>query len=65
MMESRVPPSVRLGLTHKGHDIELLGPFSTWLAVGQSVMRDCATRRELRRLPTPAKDGAAHPRTFL
>src|SRR5205823_4091476 len=44
MVESRVPEAVRAELVRKGHQVELLGEFSSFVGGGQSVMRDRASR---------------------
>jgi gamma-glutamyltranspeptidase/glutathione hydrolase len=64
MLESRVPLSTRLALTHKGHQIELQGSYSSLVGGGQSVMRDSATGVNSG-ASDPRKDGAAVPEPFL
>jgi gamma-glutamyltranspeptidase/glutathione hydrolase len=39
-MESRIPAAVREDLTHRGHQITLLEPFSFTVGQGEAVMRD-------------------------
>ena len=39
-MESRIPASVRDELTHRGHQIKLLEPFSFTVGQGEAVVRD-------------------------
>ena len=63
LIESRVPPDVRAALTDLGHELVVLGPYSSLVGGGQCVMRD----------PTgttygasdPRKDGAALPEAFV
>ena len=50
LMEDRIPERVRPASTRKGHDVEAAGAFSSMVGGGQSVMRDDARTRELRRL---------------
>jgi gamma-glutamyltranspeptidase/glutathione hydrolase len=64
IMESRVPEFVRAGLTHKGHEIDLQGPFSSMVGGGQSVMRDFAAGVNSGG-SDPRKDGAAIPEPFV
>ncbi len=64
MLESRVPASARLGLTDKGHELDLQGTFSSLVGGGQSVMRDCAAGVNYG-ASDPRKDGAAIPEPFL
>jgi gamma-glutamyltranspeptidase / glutathione hydrolase len=60
MIESRVPESVRVDLQKKGHELDLLGPFSGMVGGGQAVMRDYATGVNYG-ASDPRKDGAAVP----
>ncbi|HEY1306114.1 MAG TPA: gamma-glutamyltransferase [Vicinamibacterales bacterium] len=64
VMESRVPDSVRLGLTAKGHEIDLQGSFSSLVGGGQSVARDNDTGVNFG-ASDPRKDGAAVPEPVL
>jgi gamma-glutamyltranspeptidase/glutathione hydrolase len=63
-MESRVPASVRLALTEKGHEIELQGTFSSMVGGGQSVMRDADAGVNYG-ASDPRKDGASVPEPFF
>ena len=60
MMEDRVPLSVRQQLEGRGHQIEVLGTFSSMVGGGQSVMRDKSTGVHCGG-SDPRKDGAAIP----
>src|SRR5215471_5846932 len=51
--ESRVPASSRAGLEEKGHEIEVVGAFSSLVGGGQAVMRD---------LTSGVNSGASDPR---
>jgi len=59
-MEQTVPESVRAELTKRGHQIELLEPFSFTVGQGEAVVRDSA--REVNFAGAdPRSDGAAIP----
>ncbi|MGE0445439.1 MAG: gamma-glutamyltransferase family protein [Vicinamibacterales bacterium] len=64
MVESRVPLHVRAELAARGHDVEVLGSFSSLVGGGQSVMRDCTTDVNYG-ASDPRKDGAAVPQPSL
>jgi len=59
-MESRFSPAVRSELAAKGHEIKLLGSFSTNVGGGQAVERDYSTGVNFG-ASDPRKDGAAVP----
>ena len=60
MIEGRVPAETMEKLREKGHLIQTLGHFSSWVGGGQAVMRD--TRRKVNfGASSPRKDGAAVP----
>jgi len=59
-MESRVPAPVREELARRGHQIEVLPPFSPHVGGGQAVMRDFAAGVNTG-ASDPRKDGAAIP----
>jgi gamma-glutamyltranspeptidase / glutathione hydrolase len=59
-MEATVPAEVRAGLTQRGHEIQLLEPFSFSVGQGAAVERD--TRRKVNfAAGDPRSDGAAIP----
>ena len=58
MMENRVNPKVRDELTAKGHQIKVLGTFSSEVGGGQVVLRDFATGVNYG-ASDPRKDGQA------
>ncbi|MCZ2151455.1 MAG: gamma-glutamyltransferase [Bryobacterales bacterium] len=60
MVEGRIPPVVREGLTEKGHQLEVRGDYSSWMGGGQVVMRDVADKVNYA-ASSPRKDGAAVP----
>ena len=64
LIEDRVSEQVRAGLGRKGHQIEVLGAFSSMVGGGQSVMRDEASGVNFGG-SDPRKDGAAIPEPFL
>jgi gamma-glutamyltranspeptidase / glutathione hydrolase len=59
-IESRIPAEVRDALTKKGHDLKLLGDFSSIMGGGQVVVHDAA-RHVNYGASDPRKDGAAVP----
>jgi gamma-glutamyltranspeptidase/glutathione hydrolase len=59
-IEDRVPASVRVELTAKGHQIEVRGGFAGAVGGGQAVMRDFAAGINYG-ASDPRKDGAAIP----
>ena len=60
MIEGRVPAATIEKLREKGHLLQVLGHFSSWVGGGQAVMRD--TRRKVNfGASSPRKDGAAVP----
>jgi gamma-glutamyltranspeptidase / glutathione hydrolase len=60
LVEVRVSETVRKGLSRKGHEVQVQGPFSSAVGGGQSVMRNFATRVNAG-ASDPRKDGAAVP----
>ena len=50
LIESRIPAAVRDALTAKGHELKVLGDFSSMMGGGQVVVHDSGTRRELWRV---------------
>ncbi len=60
MVEGRIPPTVREALAAKGHQVEMLGDFSSWMGGGQVAMRDEAAGVNFA-ASSPRKDGAAVP----
>jgi gamma-glutamyltranspeptidase/glutathione hydrolase len=60
MMENRIPAPARRALRRKGHQIELLGPYSLEVGGGQAVMHDAAAGVNYG-ASSPRKDGAAVP----
>ena len=59
-MESTIPQSVRDELTNRGHQIELLEPFSFTVGQGEAVVRD-TTRKVNFAGADPRSDGEAIP----
>ncbi len=59
-MESGVPPDVREDLSHRGHQITLLEPYSYTVGQGESVMRDSKTNTNFAG-SDPRCDGEAIP----
>jgi gamma-glutamyltranspeptidase/glutathione hydrolase len=59
-IESRFPPEVRAALMARGHQLELLGDFSSSMGGGQAVVHDSATGVNWG-ASDPRKDGAAVP----
>lgn len=59
-MESRIPDAVRQELTHRGHQITVLEPFSFTVGQGEAVMRD-GKRGVNFAGADPRSDGAAIP----
>ena len=60
MIEARVPPEVRAELSERGHQIQVLGDYSSQVGGGQAVMHNSATRVNYG-ASSPRKDGAAVP----
>jgi gamma-glutamyltranspeptidase/glutathione hydrolase len=60
MVEGRVPASVREELTRKGHDLTVLGDYSTGMGRGQVVLRDSKAGVNYA-ASSPRGDGAAIP----
>ena len=63
-MERGVPDAVRAELARRGHEIEVLGDFSSLVGGGQSVMRDSGAGVSFG-ASDPRKDGAAIPEPYL
>ncbi len=63
-MEDRVPASVRVALSLKGHEITVQGAYSSMVGGGQAVMRDAAAGVNYG-ASDPRKDGAAIPEPLL
>jgi len=63
-MEDRVPASVRVALSLKGHEITVQGAYSSMVGGGQAVMRDTAAGVNYG-ASDPRKDGAAIPEPLL
>jgi len=59
-MEETVPAEIRAGLTQRGHEIQLLEPFSFTVGQGAAVVRD-TTRAVNFAAGDPRSDGAAIP----
>jgi gamma-glutamyltranspeptidase / glutathione hydrolase len=59
-VESRIPPEIREALMRRGHELNLLGDFSSDMGGGQVVVHDAATRVNWG-ASDPRKDGAAVP----
>jgi gamma-glutamyltranspeptidase/glutathione hydrolase len=60
MIENRIAPAVRDGLTAKGHQLKVMGDFSNEMGGGQAVIHDSATGINYGG-SDPRKDGAAVP----
>jgi len=58
MMENRIPAASRNELSTKGHNIQILGTFSSGVGGGQAVLRDFATGVNYG-ASDPRKDGQA------
>jgi gamma-glutamyltranspeptidase/glutathione hydrolase len=59
-MEPGIPETVRAGLTQRGHQIQLLEPFSFSVGQGEAVVRD--SRRNVNFAGSdPRSDGEAIP----
>ena len=63
-MERGVPDAARAELARRGHEIEVLGDFSSLVGGGQSVMRDSGASVSFG-ASDPRKDGAAIPEPYL
>jgi gamma-glutamyltranspeptidase/glutathione hydrolase len=62
LVEDRVPESVRDRLIGRGHEVEVIGSYSSLVGGGQSVMRD---RHGVNYgASDPRKDGIAVPEPF-
>jgi gamma-glutamyltranspeptidase/glutathione hydrolase len=59
-MEETVPAEIRAGLTQRGHEIQLLEPFSFTVGQGAAVVRD-KSRGVNFAAGDPRSDGAAIP----
>jgi gamma-glutamyltranspeptidase / glutathione hydrolase len=59
-IESRIPPAVREALAAKGHDLKVVGDFSSTMGGGQVVLHDSKTGVNYG-ASSPRKDGAAIP----
>jgi gamma-glutamyltranspeptidase / glutathione hydrolase len=59
-IESRISESVRAALAARGHEIQVLGEFSSTVGGGQAVLRDFSTGVNFG-ASDPRKDGAAIP----
>jgi len=59
-IENRVPPEIRDALTAKGHQLKVLGDFSSLMGGGQAVIHDSDTGVNYG-ASDPRKDGAAVP----
>lgn len=60
MLENRIAPSVRDALASKGHEIKVVGDFSSEMGGGQAVVHDSATGVNWG-ASDPRKDGGAVP----
>jgi gamma-glutamyltranspeptidase/glutathione hydrolase len=60
LMESRIPPSVRERLMGRGHELQVVGDFSSQMGGGQVVVRNALTGVNFA-ASSPRKDGAAIP----
>jgi gamma-glutamyltranspeptidase/glutathione hydrolase len=59
-IESRIPPEVREALAAKGHELKVLGDFSSLMGGGQAVIHNSATGVNFG-ASDPRKDGSAVP----
>jgi gamma-glutamyltranspeptidase/glutathione hydrolase len=59
-IESRIPGEIRDALTAKGHDLKVLGDYSSTMGGGQAVIHNSATRVNYG-ASDPRKDGSAVP----
>jgi gamma-glutamyltranspeptidase/glutathione hydrolase len=59
-IENRIPTEIRQALSAKGHDLKVLGDFSSTMGGGQAVIHDSKTRVNFG-ASDPRKDGAAVP----
>jgi gamma-glutamyltranspeptidase/glutathione hydrolase len=59
-IENRIPPEIRDALTSKGHQLKVLGNFSSTMGGGQVVVHDSAKGVNYG-ASDPRKDGAAVP----
>jgi gamma-glutamyltranspeptidase/glutathione hydrolase len=59
-MEETIPAEIRAGLTQRGHQIQLLEPFSFSVGQGAAVVRD-GSREVNFAAGDPRSDGAAIP----
>ncbi len=60
MIENRVAAGVRDELSARGHNLEVLGDFSSWMGGGQAVLHDSEHQVNYG-ASSPRKDGAAIP----
>jgi gamma-glutamyltranspeptidase/glutathione hydrolase len=59
-IENRIPPEIRGALTARGHELKVLGDFSSEMGGGQAVVHDAASGVNWG-ASDPRKDGAAVP----
>jgi gamma-glutamyltranspeptidase/glutathione hydrolase len=59
-IENRIPPAVRDALTARGHQLKVMGDFSSDMGGGQAVIHNSTTRVNFG-ASDPRKDGAAVP----
>jgi len=59
-IENRIPPEIRSALTARGHELKVLGDFSSDMGGGQAVVHDAASGVNWG-ASDPRKDGAAVP----
>ena len=59
-IENRIPPEIREALTARGHELKVLGSFSSDMGGGQAVVHDSASGVNWG-ASDPRKDGAAVP----
>jgi len=59
-IENRIPPEIREALTARGHQLKVLGDFSSDMGGGQAVVHDSSTGVNWG-ASDPRKDGAAVP----
>ncbi|MEO8129974.1 MAG: gamma-glutamyltransferase [Bryobacteraceae bacterium] len=64
MVEGRVPAAVREGLAQKGHDLTVLGDYSTGMGRGQVILRDNKAKVNYA-ASSPRGDGAAIPEPVM
>jgi gamma-glutamyltranspeptidase/glutathione hydrolase len=59
-IENRIPPEIRQALSGKGHQLKVMGDFSSAMGGGQAVIHNSASRTNFG-ASDPRKDGAAVP----